>query len=198
MNLLFGQVIVIEGPDAVGKSTQVDLLTHALRRYGDRSVKVKIPFNDGITRSSIYKALRTGWAKRHPTLFQALVFMNKFVFQALVLPWLRLTNDYVVLDRWSLSGAAYGLASGVSPRLCGVMSGLLASPDITIVVNGRGFKRAVPRDEYEKDDEFQREVKEHYHSFCSLEKNTFEIDSDRTVDEVHESILELLKFEGVI
>lgn len=191
---MLAKIVVIEGPDKCGKATQSSLLTHVLGRYGDRAVRVEIPFNDGLTHRLIYHMLKNGQAKRWPNLFQFIQFLNKFIFQWTWLLWLRLSYDWIVLDRWKLSAIVYGNATGTNRFLNDLMYGLLKNPDVTLVLLGSSFKRATVDDVYEKDTELQVRVRDGYRSWAQHHPFDHEvIDNQGTRDEVHARIMESIE-----
>lgn len=186
---MLAKLVAIEGPDKVGKQTQTKMLAHALRRYGDRVAQVEVPFNDKATHRLIYWMLRTGRAKTYPNAFQFVQFLNKLVFQWTVLLFLRLTNDYVVLDRWSLSAIVYGDATGVNSTFNRVLYHLLARPAATLILHGSPFKRNTVDDVYEKDSDLQVAVRKGYYGWAMEHPEDHDlINNQGTKDEVHDRI----------
>lgn len=153
------KIIVVEGADKVGKATQTNILRDAL----PKSVLVEVP-TKGLTHKVIYWMLKNGLAKRLPNAFQFVQFLNKLVFQTFSLPKLLRTYDYVILDRWALSGLVYGEATGVNDWFNNVLYMVLRKPDITIIMTGTSFKRGKADDVYEKDSDLQTAVKARYWS----------------------------------
>lgn len=191
---MFARLIAIEGPDKVGKQIQSQMLAHVLRRYGDRTALVEVPFNDRATYRLIYWMLRNGTAKRFPNLFQFVQFVNKFVFQWTYLLWLRLTCAFIILDRWSLSAIVYGDATGVNRTFNRVLYWLLVRPDITVILYGSSFKRKSTDDAYEGDSELQVAVRRGYYDWAQSHPVDHKlIDNQGTKDEVHERILSTVK-----
>lgn len=187
---MLAKLVAIEGPDKMGKQTQSHMLTHSLRRYGDRVKLVEVPFNDRLTHKLIYFMLRNGQAKKYPNLFQFVQFLNKFIFQWTVLLWLRLTCAAVVLDRWSLSAIVYGDATGVNPTFNRLLYHLLAKPSVTVVLHGPSYKRKTVDDVYEKDSALQVAVRKGYYDWVQDHPSDHDlIDNQGTVEEVHERIM---------
>lgn len=196
---MFAKLVVVEGPDKVGKQTQVLMLAHALRRYGDRVVQVEVPFNDRLTYRAIYWMLRNGHAKSWPNAFQFVQFVNKVICQWTYLLWLRLTCDFIVLDRWSLSAIVYGDATGVNPWFNRVMYHLLARPALTLILHGPSFKRNTVDDSYEKDSSLQKAVREGYYIWTLDHPDDHElIDNQGTRDEVHTTMMGVMAHAGVL
>lgn len=191
---MLARLVVVEGPDKVGKATQTQLLVHTLRRYGDRVTRVEVPYNDRLTYRLIYWMLRTGKAKTYPNAFQFVQFVNKFIFQWTVLLFLRLTNDVIVFDRWSLSAIVYGDATGVNPAFNRVLYHLLVRPDVTVVLHGASFKRATVDDVYEKDSNLQVAVRKGYYAWAMEHPEDHElVDNQGTQGEVHERVLDVVE-----
>lgn len=197
-----GRLIVLEGPDSHGKTTQARMLSSSFdgvididgKEVACAYVKVPVP---GLTSKAIYWALGNGMAKAHPQLFQALQFINKLAFQRRTLERLLRENDYVVLDRWSLSGYVYGKATGVSSALNDAMYRVLRAPDVVIVISGKSFKRPKADDSYESDAELQAAVKAEYERIGKTWPKHFLVRNDGTKEEVHHKIGSILRFEGI-
>jgi len=188
---MLAKVVAICGPDKSGKATQSKMLAHTLKRYGDRAVRVEVPFNDRVTHRVLYWMLRNGTAKSHPNLFQIIQFFNKLFFQWTVLLWLRLTCSWVVLDRWSLSAIVYGDATGVNKTLNTFLYHLLMKPDLTLILTGSSYDRKSVDDSYESDSDLQKNVRMGYMTWAArhLHKGRFDIiGSYGTRDEVHERV----------
>ena len=192
---MFATLVAVEGPDKVGKETQTKLLTQILKERGNKAVLVEVPYGDGVTYPLIYMMLKNGVAKRWPNLFQFVQFLNKFVFQFTALLWLLLTNDYVVLDRWSLSAIVYGDATGVNPTYNRFLYFLLKRPDVTVVLHGPSFRRKSEADDvYEADNDLQKAVKRGYYDWVIAHPADHElIDNQGTREDVSERVLAAVK-----
>lgn len=159
------KLIVIEGADQTGKYTQSNLLHKNIQGYYDlknqrfiTSRMVEVPTNDIIFYKTIYWMLGNGLAKKYPTLFQTIHFLNKLVFMMFVLPYYYLTNDYIIFDRWKLSGYVYGQATGMNRVLNKIFYSIIVEPDITFVLSGKKMNNKV-EDSFEKDNELQSNVR---------------------------------------
>ena len=193
------KIIVIEGPDKVGKETQSRMLVAHLKAEGRKAVRVEVPYDDGITHRFIYWMLRTGYAKTHSGFFQWVQFMNKKIFQRFKLPKLMSENEFVVLDRWSLSALIYGLATGVNKQSCREQFADLKSPDATIVLMGKAMSDRKD-DSYEADTYIQRRVRELYTDWAEDNKNNGceLVQASGNRGEVHYAIIDSLKKMGVL
>ncbi len=194
---MFAKLIAVEGPDKHGKATQSRLLTNSLICHGNKSVLVEVPFK-GLTHKIIYWMLKNSLAKRFSNVFQFIQFLNKLTFQIFVLPVLMLINDYIVLDRWSLSAIVYGDATGVNKTFNRFLYHLLVKPDMTLVMHGRSFKRAGNSDTYEKDASLQDAVKKGYFEWAISHHENHEIISNHDeVEDVQQRILCTLAHAGI-
>lgn len=193
---MFAKLVAVEGADKCGKATQSRLLMNSLRqRSNARVAQVEVPFNDGITYRLIYWMLKHGQARQHPNLFQFLQFINKFVFQWTKLLWLRLTCDFIILDRWSLSAIVYGDAGGADQTFNRALHMFLVRPDLTIVLDGQSFKRCGEVDDvYEKDSALQRAVRKGYRDWVTW--HPFDhvlVDNQGGREVVHDRIRKVVK-----
>ena len=112
------KLVVIEGPDRVGKETQALRLQVFLEAKGLRVKSVEVPFRDYSTYYVIYWMLRSGSAVRWPNAFQTIQFLNKLSYQTFFFLFHLCVCDYVIFDRWTLSSKVYGPAGGASPEPC--------------------------------------------------------------------------------
>ena len=163
------KIIAIEGADRTGKATQAKMLRDYLLEQGHKVAHFEVPYDDGVTHKAIYAMLKNGMAKKHPKLFQTVQYLNKRVFQETHLRHLRETMDYIILDRWSLSGLVYGEAEGVPRWYSDALFNNLVKPDCTIVLANAPHVRE-GRDVYEKDTALQAKVR-------MLYQGMFEFDS---------------------
>ena len=189
---LFAKTFVIEGPDKMGKATQSKMLVNSLRAEQGNKTKVtlvEVPFNDRLTHRVIYWMLRNGLAKKAPNLFQFVQFLNKFFFQIFVLPYLLLTNDYVVFDRWSLSAIVYGGATGVNKNFNEFLYSLLYKPNGTVVLTGRPHFRK-GSDSYESDNDLQSTVRELYSLTADQLPYHGKVDANQGREKVHSEVLD--------
>lgn len=187
------QLVVIEGQDHIGKSTQAKLLTQALKKAGSKARLVHAPVNDGVFYPVIRQMLATGSARHWPNVFQTLQFFNKLAFQLLVMPFLFIVNDYVVLDRWSLSAIVYGDASGSNSTYNRVLHFLLKKPDALLILFGDAHVNDRQKDSYETDVDLQREVSVGYLMWAAKHEEKCQmVDANEGIWAVHVKILDTL------
>lgn len=154
-------LVSFEGPDGVGKTTNIKRLARELAFDGHSVVVVKLPAYNTTPGGIIKWMLKNGLAVSWPNLFQIVQCLDKLIFQWFVLPKLLKRYDYVLLDRWHASMWAYGLAGGASERLTNVCVNLMCEPHMVLVFHGT-CKRQEAQDVYEKDKNFQKSVSLHY------------------------------------
>jgi dTMP kinase len=187
------KVIVFEGIDRLGKTTQTKMLVEYLKSQGKRVTYIKSPYNEGVTFPLIYWMLRTGWARRVPNVFQVVHFVNKMYFQYFKLPTLLKTNDFIVLDRWAASMWAYGIADDANVDFTNFLVRKTFEPDLTVMMDGTPFKRDEAEDSYESDKGYQKRVQGLYRTWglpngCCIA----EINANQPVQTVFQDVLQNL------
>ena len=189
-------IISLEGPDSQGKSTHAKKLLAHLENAGFRACYVKSPDMDSIFYKKIYSTLESGWAIKHPILFQGMQFLNKLSFQRYRLPKLKQQMDVIIMDRWDVSMQAYGLATGVPSSVIQTMSKMLVKPDQVFLLSGNPTIRESPRDIYEKNDDLQKTVSAFYNSkvWRSQYKEVTDIHVADNPDDTFKEILREFKF----
>lgn len=153
--------IVIEGPDRVGKATQVKLLQEKLAKANKTVTTVEVPLRSNIIYHLIYWMLGNGLAKKFPKIFQWFQYFNRQIFQWMILPRLDDEYDYIIMDRWSLSTVVYGAATGVPEEFTQKLYKRLKTPDHTIILLGKSHQH-VAEDVYESDNSLQEKVRKLY------------------------------------
>jgi thymidylate kinase len=198
------KLVVVEGHDKSGKFTQSIGLVVELRKHGYSAVRIE-PAKETLPafRKLIYWMLDTGWARRLPNTFQLVQFCNKVFFQLFRLPGWTRNYDFVVLDRWALSGYVYGSVEGVNPWLNEWMFNRLKRADITLILTGTSYQRPEAGDDsYEKDAVLQRNVKEEYWLVgASTEERWSDhvlVSNFGTPGEISQKIVMVLVHEGVL
>lgn len=193
--------IAIEGPDKVGKATQSKRLALYLEARGVKVVRVEIPFHDGITYRIIYWMLRNGQAVRFPNLFQVAHFLNKVIYQAILMPWHWFTVDYVVLDRWKLSSVVYGSAGKANSKWIRFLYDLLMAVDHTIILMGEAFRSDRPDDSYESHKKMQQDVRIGYVEAANAspaDHTVVNVVPNDNREDVHRRVLKVLIDKGVV
>lgn len=177
------KIIVIEGPDRVGKATQSLMLKNRLEAAGYTATIVEVPIKTNFAYHIVYWMLRNGLAKRLPKIFQWFQFFNRQVFQRRELPTLEAQYDYIIMDRWSLSTTIYGEAAGVPKDFTENLSRRLKKPFHTFILLGKSHRHKV-EDVYEADSDLQQRVRKLYGEWAlryPQENSTIDCNRDRQI-----------------
>src|SRR5512147_2698123 len=123
-----GKLIVVEGIDGSGKSTQAQLLQKWLSSSG-----VSVFFTEWNSSTLVKKATKMGKKKNMltPTTFSLLHatdFADRFIYQ--ILPPLK-AGMVVVADRYAFTGFARDAARGVDPQWVREVYSFALRPDVT-------------------------------------------------------------------
>ena len=192
------KIIVIEGPDRVGKQTQTHKLKETFLVRGMLATVVEVPIRSAITYPVIYWMLRNGLAKKFPKIFQWFQYLNRRVFQEYTLPRLEDRYDVIIMDRWSLSTVVYGAAEGVPREFTLKLARKLREPDFTIILHGDSFSHEA-EDSYEADFELQKRVREEYLSWARENPETTKlVDCRATRKIVSKKIKDALREKNIL
>ncbi len=190
----------IEGPDKVGKATQSKLLVNSLVDFSSlRTNLIEIPSKHHTCYTKIYDMLKrrmdgSAPAVDHPAVFQTFQVANRFHVQEDIQRMAEAGKVVIIFDRWVESSWAYGGASNVPSAKLEAMNNGLLEPDITFILEGRGFDRLETEDDaYEDDNSFQAKVRSVYHQWAEVKKYAIRIDADRPKEIVHEDIFMFVK-----
>lgn len=186
-------IVLLEGIDRLGKTTQTKLLVDEIAGSGKRVSLIKSPVNDGFSYRVIYWMLGNGLARRLPNIFQTIQFVNKLIFQTFWLPRMRRNNDVIVFDRWSLSAWAYGVPDGAWEWLTKWMLNRLIEPDYTIILDGNPHVDG-DGDSYESDAAYQKEVRARYVQWLVMSPDTrvIQVNANQPVQDVARDIKQFL------
>ncbi len=144
MQTIRGKLLVIYGPNNIGKSTQVKLLAKHLIDENKQFLSIKYPmYHLQPTGSIINDVLRHG-KEMDSYNFQKLYAQNRRDFQPVLKKVLN-AGIYVVAEDYTGTGLAWGMTSGLSlTELMKVNKGLI-EPDVTILLDGQRFSRAIEK-----------------------------------------------------
>lgn len=188
------KIIVIEGPDRVGKATQAEMLkNYIVDVLGRKAAVVEVPIQDRLTYRLIYWMLENGLAKKLPRVFQLLQCLNRWLFQSFKLSNLEHDYDFIIFDRWSLSTNVYGQAAGLSKDFLNPLYRILRRPDFTFIILGPAHKHAA-EDVYERDQKLQKKVREIYAEWSkSHPHDCHVVDSQQSKDVSSYEIIKILR-----
>ncbi len=175
-----GLLIVFEGLDGCGKSTQAGLFAAACVRAGRKARLVHFPAYESATGRLIAAHLR-GDRKAPPKAMAVLYALNKYEYASLIYKLLK-NGIIVVVDRYTASNAAYQSARAKGKqkqealeKWVFLLEKLLPRPDAVVLIDvpaetacrNNLSKRARKylagkKDSYEGDLAFQRKVRARY------------------------------------
>ncbi len=187
-----GYLIVIEGIDGTGKSTQATMLAEALRKSGREVVQSFEPTN-GPWGKKLRESATTGRLSIEDELEYFINDRREHVEQ-LIIPTIE-SGGIVILDRYYFSTMAYQGARGIDPQAIRVRNETFApQPDVLIILDldvDIALQRIGVRDgeanEFEKREslDFCRKL------FLSLQDETYAyvIDANTDITEVNASVM---------
>ncbi len=191
-----GILVVFDGIDGGGKTTQVRLLRDALEKANIDVVTSKEP-TDGPWGKLIRRSTTEGRMPLEEEL-RAFIADRREHLESLVAPALS-AGKVVILDRYYFSTISYQGASGAcKEELKTSMEELALIPDISFIVDVPlevSKERILVRDGFVNHFEnisYLAEVRKVYKWLCSVDENLLEIDGSLPIDVVHSSILKLL------
>lgn len=185
---LRGALIVLEGLDRTGKTTQGNLLLEALRARGVHVQALRFPDRTSVTGKLLTEVL-TGKTQLPAEAVHLLFSANRWEAQEHMRSLLR-QGTTLVVDRYSYSGIAYSHAKGLDMDWCARPDKGLLAPDLVLFLDidpevaqkREGYGEEV----YERVD-FQRRVRD---GFRRLSDRSWQVvDAARSIDEIHEEML---------
>nr|AIE97108.1 thymidylate kinase (tmk) [uncultured marine group II/III euryarchaeote AD1000_91_C10] len=183
-------LIVLEGIDGCGKSTQVSLLVDKLRSIGIDTLKLREPTDSphGLRLRSI---LNEEIQAEHDEILDLFVKDRKQHVSEKIAPALN-SEKTIVMDRYYYSTMAYQSASGFSMEQIRADNSFAPVPTLVLILDisaKDGVKRVLKEgnaDRFEKED-FLNRVREQYLKLKN-EPNVEIIDASLEVQEVHANI----------
>jgi len=122
-----GRLVVIEGPDASGRSTQIAMLTEKLEAEGHAVVNTGLKRSELISQGIINAKRSLGTGKRTLSLFYAADFADQL--ENKIIPALR--SGYMVLsDRYIYTLIARDVVRGMDRKWCHDIFGFAVVPDL--------------------------------------------------------------------
>lgn len=196
-----GYLIVFEGIDGSGKSTQLALLKEALSKKGYKILTTREPGGTSLG-ENIRGLLLDKKNLAIDSLAEALLFSasRRQVLKEIILPALE-ENTIVLCDRFIGSTMAYqGYGRGLDLDWLNKLSQLIIPPFLPMFTILLDVSPAVAKsrllntpDRMEKEDElfFQR-VRQGYLDWLSQEKNSFLVSGEENIKDIHLNILKCL------
>jgi len=192
-----GVLIVLEGADGAGLSTQTAVLAEHLRRSkGEAVISTKEPTSSHIG-NLIRSALKHEW-KPSPRALQLLFAADRaHHLENEIEPALR-ANKIVISDRYILSSLAFGSIENDLAFLKQINS-KFRKPDLTFIIDTppriclERINRTRENIELFEERGRLEQVREKYLSLKGYFKNTFIVDGDREKEKISKDIQEVLR-----
>jgi len=189
-----GILIVVEGIDGAGKTTQVNLLGRALEDAGETVVLSKEP-TDGKWGRIVRESAKTGRLSLEEEL-QAFIEDRREHIATLVQPALD-RGQIVILDRYFYSTIAYQGARGANiEALTAEMHGLAPLPDVVLLIDADplmtlrriSHNRGDVPNAFEKLEPLQA-VRSIFLDLAATEANVKKIDGHQAITDVYHNII---------
>jgi len=193
MYLRKGKIIVIEGIDKAGKTTQAKLLLKKLKSH--KCVKFDFPDYSTPVGNEIKKFLE-GRRKYSDEVKMMLLSANRWEKKTKIERIIG-NGTTIIMNRYYQSNLVYGISKGLKLNwLLGLDDGL-PKADLVIVIDIKTntlVKRSKDRiiDTFEKDLEFIQKVKKNYR-ILATKFDWRIIDGERSIDEVNNEVLKQVK-----
>jgi dTMP kinase len=193
-----GKLIVFEGIDFAGKTTQITAVQKILRRQGISSEKFRFPERQTPIGRLISRVLRGKVYIPDASLF-ALFSANRLEMREHLLRALR-ENEVVLCDRYCGSEHAYGGAKGLEASWLRALESLMPPADLIFLLDidaraaSQRSRRGVVRDTFEVNEKFLDLVRSRY---LRLAKNSEDeqwilLDATLPRKEISETIISVL------
>ncbi len=191
-----GLLIVFEGTDGTGKSTQLQLLAKALKEKGLPVVTTREP-----TEGEYGQKIRQLYAHRHTVSLEKELDLfladRKEHVEQLLSPALE-SGKVILCDRYYLSTVAYQGAAGLDPQLILTRNDFAPEPDLALLFHApiqTGVNR-ITQGRGEELNDFEKE--DYLHQVASMfaqMKLPFirRIDAARTIEAIHSDVLGLVQ-----
>jgi dTMP kinase len=187
-----GKIIVIEGIDKAGKTTQAKLLQ---KKLGSKCVKFDFPDYSTPVGKEIKKFL-DGKRNYSYEVKMILLSANRWEKKAEVEKVIG-KGTTIIMNRYYQSNLVYGMSKGLKLDWLLALDKGLPRADLVIVIDIK-TNTLVTRsknsivDTFEKDVELIRKVKKNYRILAN-KFNWRIIDGEKSVDDVHDEVLKIVK-----
>ncbi|BFZ00437.1 hypothetical protein BsWGS_03476 [Bradybaena similaris] len=188
---LRGALIVLEGCDRSGKSTQICRLLERLGREGRRVVLMKFPDRTTPIGQMIDSYLQQT-VELDDHVVHLLFSSNRWEAMRKMADLLQ-SGTTIIVDRYAYSGVAYSAAKGLAIDWCRHPDVGLLKPDkvlyITVSPEKAAERGQFGAERYEKQD-FQQRV---HSMFLHLRDDSYwqTINGERSIDDIHEEVYKL-------
>lgn len=190
-----GKLVVLEGLDGSGITTQATMLRNALIEQGKEAVLTKEP-SDGLIGGMIKACLRKEW-KSDPMTLQILFAADRSHHIATEIEPAIKSGKIVVCDRYILSSLVFG-GTSVSVDVLKQLNANFRKPDITFFVDTQPkvcmdrMKKARHHVELFEEEHKLVQIRKNFMAMKGYFPNTNVIDGNRAPDEVHQEIKKIV------
>ena len=190
-----GKIIVIEGTDKAGKSSQSRMLAEALKVSG--KVCVILDFPDyttpiGMEIKAFLEGKRDYLSEVKHLLFSANRWEKKKEIESMLE-----NGTIIVMNRYWQSNLVYGAANGMDINWLLRLDKRLPKEDITLVIlvnPSISAKRAEMQDAFESDTQLAASAYKNYLKFAKQYKWKV-IDGSKSKEQVHQEIMKIIRKE---
>ncbi|CAH1245147.1 DTYMK [Branchiostoma lanceolatum] len=187
-----GALIVLEGVDHSGKTTQCMKLVEALKKHGQKAELIRFPDRTTAIGSVINDYLGNK-CELHDFAIHLLFSANRWEAVPRMEKLLS-EGTSLIVDRYAFSGVAFTAAKGLDMRRCQHSDIGLPRPDLVIYLTlppEEAAKRSEYGGERYEQTDFQKKVAE---NFKVLQEDDWKIlNANQTIEELHTHILQLAK-----
>jgi dTMP kinase len=190
-----GKIIVLEGTDKAGKTTQSRMLAEAIKASGKVCVVIDFPDYTTPTGMEIRAFLdgkRDYPAEAKHLLFSANRWEKKKEIESMVE-----NGTIVVMNRYWQSNLVYGAANSMDPSWLLRLDKGLPKEDLVIVIQinpGVSTKRAETQDTFESDPQLAARAYKNYLKFAKQFKWKV-IDGSKSKEQVHQEVMKIIRKE---
>ncbi len=189
-----GKFIVIYGVNNLGKTTQAKLLAERIKGEGEKAIVIKYPRYDVEPAGKLINEYLRGGNPRdfNPRELQLLHYIDRLFNQPILMQALHKGINVVAEDYFG-TAMAWGAANGVDIELLKYLNKFILPPDLAILLDGERFKDGIEAaHQHEQNDELIAKARQ-AHLQLAKEYGWIVIGANRSIEEVHEKISELLK-----
>ncbi|KRX01963.1 P-loop containing nucleoside triphosphate hydrolase [Pseudocohnilembus persalinus] len=186
-----GLLVVFEGLDRCGKSTQCQKLVERLQKDKLETVLQSFPDRTTILGQMINDYLK-GNKELNNEVIHLLFSANRWEKNNQMIKNLQ-NSVNIVLDRYAYSGVAYSSAKGLDVQWCKNSDIGLLKPDIVFYLylgEEEQIKRGQYGEEVYEKKEFQLKVKEKFEQILREEDNIVMVDASKSVQDISDFIYE--------
>lgn len=197
-----GKLIVLEGPDRSGKSTQAKLLYNYLLQHGCDVILTREPGGTPTAERIRQIVLEPGLDVRPMAELLLYEASRSQHTQEKIIPALQ-EGKVVICERYTMSSCAYqGYGRGIDLNVIKTLNDIATintRPDLTLVFL-MSDKYFTSRGEYlfsdrleQEDMAFRQKMRQGYKDLVAQTENAYLIDADKNVEEIQACVVDLLE-----